>query len=160
MLGPVLYLLNTSPVPDILRHHNMAFHLYAHDTQLLASFSCNDDLRLQRTLSNIEKCLYDIQLGMSANKLKLNKDKTDLIYFYSKYSPQSFIPLYFGADLIQPSQHVRDIGVIFSVPFPWDLRLTPSLSLRPVNCATLLATGSIYLLKPLSSLSTPLSQRS
>ena len=51
---------------------------------------------------------------MFANKLKLRKDKTDLIYFYSKYSPRtSFILLYFGADLIQPSQHVSDIGIIF-----------------------------------------------
>ena len=50
---------------------------------------------------------------MTANKLKLNKDKTELIYFYSKYSPQkSFIPLHFGDDLIQPSLHVRDIGAI------------------------------------------------
>lgn len=47
VLGPVLYLLYTSPVADILRHHNMAFHLYADDTQLYASFSCNDDLGLQ-----------------------------------------------------------------------------------------------------------------
>ena len=39
VLGPVLYLLYTSPVADILRHHNMAFHLYADDTQLYASFS-------------------------------------------------------------------------------------------------------------------------
>ena len=52
-------------------------------------------------------------MGMS-NMLKLNKDKKELIYFYSKYSPQkSFIPLHFGADLIEPSQHVRDIGAIF-----------------------------------------------
>ena len=53
---------------------------------------------------------------MSANRLKLNKGKTELIYFYSKiYSPHtSFIWLHFGADLIQLSQHVRDIlGVIF-----------------------------------------------
>ena len=47
---------------------------------------------------------------MTANKLK----QTELIYFYSKYSPQkSFITLHFGSDLIQPSQHVRDIGAIF-----------------------------------------------
>ena len=48
------------------------------------------------------------------NKLKLNKDKTELIYFYSKYGAQkSFIPLHFGDDLIQPSLHKRDIGAIF-----------------------------------------------
>lgn len=49
---------------------------------------------------------------MTTNKLKLNKDKTELIYFYSKYRPQnSFLPLYFGGDVIHPSQSVRDIGV-------------------------------------------------
>ena len=112
-MGPVLYLLYTSPVADIL---------YADDTQLYTSFSCNYDLGLQRTLSNFEKCLNDIHLWLSANKLKLNKDKTELIYFYSKYSPQtSFIPLHFGADLIQPCQHVRDIGVIFD--FTLSMRL-------------------------------------
>ena len=69
LLGPVLYLLYTSPVADILRRHNMAFHLYADDTPLYASFSCNDDLGLQRTLSNIEKCLNDVHLWMSDNNL-------------------------------------------------------------------------------------------
>ena len=65
-------------------------------------------------MSDIEKCLNDIHLWMTANKLKLNKDKTELIYFYSKYSrsQKSFISLHFGDDLIQPSLHVRDIGAI------------------------------------------------
>ena len=54
------------------------------------------------------------ELSKTANKLKLNKDETELIYFYSKYSPQkSFIPLHFGTDLIHPSQHFRDISTIF-----------------------------------------------
>ena len=61
-------------------------------------------------MSNIKKCLNDIPLWITADKLK----QTELIYFYSKCSPQkSFITLHFGADLIQPSQHVRDIGAIF-----------------------------------------------
>ena len=47
VLSPVLYLLYTSPVADILWHHNMAFHLYADDTQLYTTFSCDDDLGLQ-----------------------------------------------------------------------------------------------------------------
>ena len=36
----------------------------------------------------------NIDLWMTANKWELNKDKTELIYFYSKYNSQkSFAPL-------------------------------------------------------------------
>ena len=108
-------------------------------------------------MSNIEKCLNDIHLWMTANKLNLNKDKTELIYFYSKYSSQkSFIPLHFGDDLIQPYLHVRDIGAILDGTFSM---IPPSVSQLSINCGTLLALGSIYLPRPLSSLSTPLSPR-
>ena len=95
---------------------------------------------------------------MTANKLK----QTELIYFYSKYSPQkSFITLHFGADLIQPSQHVRDIGANqLTVFFLRYLRLSPSVNQLSIKCGTLLALGSIYLPRPLSCLSTPLSPRS
>lgn len=65
-------------------------------------------------MANIHECLKDIDLWMTTNKLKLNKDKTELIYFYSQYLRQnSFPPLYFGGDVIHPSQSVKDIGVTF-----------------------------------------------
>ena len=114
ILGPILYLLYTSPLADILRRHNMLFHLYADDTQLYVSFSCNDDIDLDLTTVNIESCLSDINNWMTLNKLKLNKSKTELLYFYSKHSPQkTFNPLRFGPDLIHPSPSTRNIGVIF-----------------------------------------------
>ena len=62
VLGPVIYVLCTSPIADMLRRHTVAFNPYPDDTQLYASFSCNDDLGLQRTLSNIEKCLNNVHL--------------------------------------------------------------------------------------------------
>ena len=51
---------------------------------------------------------------MSINLLKLNKDKTELLYLFSKYNPQqSLPPLRFGTDIIKPSPHARNIGAIF-----------------------------------------------
>ena len=34
ILGPILYLLYTSPIGDIIKRHGLEYHLYADDTQL------------------------------------------------------------------------------------------------------------------------------
>ena len=77
VLGPILYLLYTSPVADILRKYNMHFHLYADDTQLYISFAPNNNSDL--ALQQIEMCLAEIDRWMTANKLKMKKEKTKLI---------------------------------------------------------------------------------
>ena len=52
---------------------------------------------------------------MSINRLKLNKDKTELLYVFSKYNPQQCLPpLRFGTDIIKPSSYARNIGAIFN----------------------------------------------
>ena len=114
VLGPILYLLYTAPFADILRFHDMEFHFYADDTQLYISFSASNDLELTSSIAKIEEWISDLDKWMSLIKLKLNKDKTELLYLYSKYSPQqSLPPLSFGSDTIQPSPCSRNIGVVF-----------------------------------------------
>ena len=62
---------------------NGLFNLYADDTQLYNFFSTNNDLALTNTIAKIEECLSDFDKWMSLNKLKLNKDRTELLYLYS-----------------------------------------------------------------------------
>ena len=51
---------------------------------------------------------------MSLNNLRLNKDRTEVLYLYSKHrSITSLPPLRFGKDTIHPSYSARTIGVIF-----------------------------------------------
>ena len=113
VLGPILYLLYTSPLDDILRRQNMLFHSYADDTQLYTSFTCNDEYDLSSTAQRIEDCLADIRTWMLLNKLKLNEDKTELLIIHSRYRPSSVFSLNCGHDIIIPSDLVRIIGVIF-----------------------------------------------
>ena len=71
-------------------------------------------MELTNSITKIEECLSDIDKWMSINRLKLNKDKTELLYLFSKYNPQqSLPPLRFGTDTIKPSSHARNIGAIF-----------------------------------------------
>lgn len=37
ILGPLVYLLYTSPIADIIKFHKLQYHLYADDTQLYIS---------------------------------------------------------------------------------------------------------------------------
>ena len=71
-------------------------------------------MELTNSIAKIGKCLSDINKWMSINRLKLNKDKTELLYLFSKYNPQlSLPPLRFGTDIIKPSPHARNIDAIF-----------------------------------------------
>ena len=78
VFGPILYLLYTAPLADVPRHRKMHFHFFAADTQLYISLSPNNDLQLASTIAKISDCLSDLDRWMSLNKLKLNKDKTEL----------------------------------------------------------------------------------
>ena len=58
VLEPILYLLYTAPLADILRHHEMQVHFYADDIQLYISFSTNNDVELTNTMEKLRNvCL-------------------------------------------------------------------------------------------------------
>ena len=66
-------------------------------------------------MQKIESCLEDIGTWMSLNKLKLNSEKTELLVIGSQNLSASQFPSFTAIDgsVTQPSQFVRNIGVIF-----------------------------------------------
>jgi hypothetical protein len=112
VLGPKGFCMYTLPLGAILRKHNMAYMTYADDTQ--AYITITNESQWNDTAAAIAMCFADIKIWMNSNFLRLNEDKTDFIVFTSKNRsrPQQQFQLQLGSTLLQPSEHVRNLGIV------------------------------------------------
>ena len=82
VLGPLLYLVYTSPLAEIINRYNLKYHLFADDTQIYISFKTTD---IASAKQRVEDCVTEICHWMNINGLKLNQDKTDILLIHSRY---------------------------------------------------------------------------
>ena len=78
VLGPMLFVLYTTPLSDIIATYSVNYQLFANDTQLQKSTSPND---VQSLTHDLQSCTDDIKAWMCNNQLKLDEDKTEAILF-------------------------------------------------------------------------------
>ena len=78
VLGPVLFILHTTPLTCLIEKHSICHEMFADDTQLNLSESPENYSDL---VPSLQDCVKDIGLWMEENKLKLNNDKTEAIRF-------------------------------------------------------------------------------
>ena len=62
VLGPILFCDYTLPLGDIMRRHDIEFHLYADDSQLLLTFNPESS---QSALAAMERCIAEVRLWMA-----------------------------------------------------------------------------------------------
>jgi hypothetical protein len=110
VLGPLLFLLYTADIMDIVHNHGLEGHCYADDTQTYIHCAVEDVANLHLRLL---PCIESIDQWMASNRLKLNGDKTEFIWIGSSFNlrlVQQSALLVSGASVV-PTHVVRDLGV-------------------------------------------------
>ena len=109
VLGPILFILYTSPLGELLRECGVSYHFYADDTQLYISFNHQES---QDAIAKMENCISRVSAWMSDNFLKLNEDKTEVMFLGSPHLLSKFenTAISVGIESIKPSDVVRNIG--------------------------------------------------
>ena len=81
VLGPILFVLYTHPISEIVSYHSLSHHSFSGNITQLSEI-------IHSTLS----CISDVKAWMTNNQLQLNNDKTETILVATKTTltvPQS-----------------------------------------------------------------------
>ena len=81
VLGPILFTMYIKPLSAIIDSHSIIHHSFADDLQL--QMSAPPD-RISELLHSMQSCISDVKVWATANMLKLNDNKTELMLFTSK----------------------------------------------------------------------------
>ena len=114
VLGPLLFILYTSPLSKLISSSSAVHHLYADDTQLFISFSPHS---LPDALNHLRNTITQISAWMTTN-LCLNPSKTEFLItgLREQLNKLAYPPDLCPTDLTSPvpySSPVRNLGIIF-----------------------------------------------
>ena len=110
VLGPILFLLYTADLLQLVQERNLHPHLYADDTQIYGSCAPGDTSSLQE---QVTACTDDVAMWMRSNRLQLNTAKTEVLWCTSVRRQHQLpnAPLQIGSDAVMPVSCVRDLGI-------------------------------------------------
>lgn len=110
VLGPLLFLVYTAELFEIITRHGLKAHSYADDTQVYVSVPATD---ARDASCRFADCVADIDNWMNNNRLKLNTDKTQIIWVGSRQQLARLVDT--GVTLrsatVSSSSTVVDLGV-------------------------------------------------
>ena len=81
VLGPVLFILYTTPLSTIISSCDINHHLYADDTQISMSLSVSN---AKESLEKLQHYVMAVSAWMTWSKLKVNPSKTDFLLIGTK----------------------------------------------------------------------------
>ena len=118
ILGPLFYLLYTRKLEEIVKDYGFKVHLYADDCCIYFPYSEENKTNAEQKLA---ECIAHLKLWMSNNFLKLNTEKTSIIFFKSNGSKQ-VVPLCLqqNGKQIPPERTMKLLGVVLGSGWNFD----------------------------------------
>ena len=103
------------PVKKLLSNFDVNYHAYADNFQVYIDFNLTHPSDIQ--LLKLEKCICGLKSWLTANKLKVNDEKTEFISKYPKHFSKNICiencVLSLGISKIKPTEKVRNLGSVF-----------------------------------------------
>ena len=123
VLGPLLFTMYMYPVSKIIQSEKFGYHLYADDTQLYCSFKPSF---IQNALLDVKNTTSDVNSWMTANKLKMNSDKTEVMLCgtKSKLKDIDVDSVDICDDNISFSNHVKNLGFFIDQNFNLNMHVS------------------------------------
>uniref|UniRef100_A0A803SWN1 Reverse transcriptase domain-containing protein n=1 Tax=Anolis carolinensis TaxID=28377 RepID=A0A803SWN1_ANOCA len=120
ILSPMLFNIYMKPLGEVIRGFGVRCHLYADDTQLYDSFPPTS----KEAPRILDQCLAAVMGWMRANKLKLNRDKTEVLQV-SRATDRGIgrLPVLDGVTLPLKAQ-VRSRGVLLDSSLSLDAQVS------------------------------------
>ena len=78
---PILFVLYTDPISEIVSYHSLSHHSLSDDSQLYKSGNVS---QLPDIIHSTRSCISDVKAWMTNNQLQLNNDKTEIIPIATK----------------------------------------------------------------------------
>ena len=89
--------------------------IYAADTQIYTHFDPYDNDSKDAAIRSIQKCINEIKMWMTANYLKLNEDKTEIIIISNNGSKKHLVEsIERGGHYIYPVNTGKNLGVLYN----------------------------------------------
>ena len=106
VIGPFSFTMYTALLEDVINAHSLGRMIYAIDTQVYIILD-------EAEHSSLKKCISEIKLWSTANDLKLNDDKMEVLHITSCFRNLSPLPsLQICDSLIEPVKSARNLGII------------------------------------------------
>jgi len=126
VLGPLHFILYTTPLSTFTSTSSANHQLYADDTQLLLSFSAQD---FSHNITHLENTIANVANWMSSNFLSFNPSKTEFLIFglpSQKLSKLNNPTIHLTNNVIlSPIDSARNLGVIFDKNLSFVQHISP-----------------------------------